>query len=239
MRGRAEFRVASYNVHGCVGADGHYDPHRILAVIQELDADIIGLQEVVAGPTPRTQHGVDLLDLAAGPYTVQHGPVRRMNGQDCGNALLIRGSIDAARIHDISVPNREARGLLTADVSIGETEARILVTHLGLRAAERQRQALELADIARSGPSRPTLLLGDFNEWRPWARTLSPIAALFENSVALPSFPTGFNLLPLDRIWSNTSGSLHQGSIHRSRNARTASDHYPVTAKWRPVRPLA
>ena len=37
--------VASYNVHKCIGTDGTFDPHRILKVVLELDADIIALQE--------------------------------------------------------------------------------------------------------------------------------------------------------------------------------------------------
>src|ERR687887_758403 len=39
-------RIASYNVHGCVGTDGRKDASRIAAVIGELECDTIGLQEV-------------------------------------------------------------------------------------------------------------------------------------------------------------------------------------------------
>ena len=38
-------RVATYNVHSCVGSDGKHDPARIAAVINELDADVVALQE--------------------------------------------------------------------------------------------------------------------------------------------------------------------------------------------------
>ena len=43
-------RVASYNIHDCVGGDGRRDPARVAAVLREIDADIIGLQEVDARP---------------------------------------------------------------------------------------------------------------------------------------------------------------------------------------------
>jgi endonuclease/exonuclease/phosphatase family metal-dependent hydrolase len=38
----AEFtvRVATYNVHACVGVDGRHDPDRVATVIEKLDADI-------------------------------------------------------------------------------------------------------------------------------------------------------------------------------------------------------
>lgn len=39
-------RVATYNVHSCIGTDRKYDPERILHVIKEIDADILALQEV-------------------------------------------------------------------------------------------------------------------------------------------------------------------------------------------------
>jgi len=38
-------RVATYNVHACVGSDGRHDPDRVASVITELDADIVALQE--------------------------------------------------------------------------------------------------------------------------------------------------------------------------------------------------
>ena len=39
-------RVASYNVHGCRGFDGRRDVARIVRVLREIEADVIGLQEV-------------------------------------------------------------------------------------------------------------------------------------------------------------------------------------------------
>ena len=41
----ARLRVATYNVHGCVGTDRRHDPARIASVVGELDADIVALQE--------------------------------------------------------------------------------------------------------------------------------------------------------------------------------------------------
>jgi endonuclease/exonuclease/phosphatase family metal-dependent hydrolase len=42
-------RVATYNVHKCRGMDWRVNPARIVKVIREIDADVIALQEVVAG----------------------------------------------------------------------------------------------------------------------------------------------------------------------------------------------
>src|SRR6266404_5244032 len=41
-------RVATYNIHTCIGVDRRYDPGRIGIVLREIDADIACLQEVAA-----------------------------------------------------------------------------------------------------------------------------------------------------------------------------------------------
>src|SRR5690606_31188871 len=53
--------VASYNVHKGVGIDNKFDPRRIAAVIAELDADVVAVQE--ADQRFGRRHG--LLDLNA------------------------------------------------------------------------------------------------------------------------------------------------------------------------------
>ena len=40
-----QITFASYNIRKAVGIDGRRDPERILAVLREIDADIIALQE--------------------------------------------------------------------------------------------------------------------------------------------------------------------------------------------------
>jgi len=43
---RAVLTVASYNIHKGQGIDGRVDLMRIAAVIEELDADLVGVQEI-------------------------------------------------------------------------------------------------------------------------------------------------------------------------------------------------
>ena len=42
---RPNLRVASYNIRKCIGLDRRRDPERTVAVLNEIDADIITLQE--------------------------------------------------------------------------------------------------------------------------------------------------------------------------------------------------
>jgi endonuclease/exonuclease/phosphatase family metal-dependent hydrolase len=42
-----KFRIATYNVHKCVGVDRRLDAARIINVLKEINADIVALQEVL------------------------------------------------------------------------------------------------------------------------------------------------------------------------------------------------
>ncbi len=44
---KQQLRIATYNVHKCRGMDRRTSPERIGRILQSLDADVIGLQEVL------------------------------------------------------------------------------------------------------------------------------------------------------------------------------------------------
>lgn len=41
-----ELILATYNIHACIGGNKRFEPARIAAVIAEMGADVIALQEV-------------------------------------------------------------------------------------------------------------------------------------------------------------------------------------------------
>ena len=45
----ARLRVVTYNIHKCVGLDRLRRPERVIKVLKEIDADIIGLQHFHSG----------------------------------------------------------------------------------------------------------------------------------------------------------------------------------------------
>src|SRR5690348_6165434 len=68
--------VASYNMHKAIGLDGRRDPHRVLKVLQEIDADIVALQEAdkrIGGRGSTVPH--ELIDTH-GMYKPVHFGVR-------------------------------------------------------------------------------------------------------------------------------------------------------------------
>jgi endonuclease/exonuclease/phosphatase family metal-dependent hydrolase len=225
-------RIATYNIHRAVGLDGRCDVGRIARVISELGCDTVALQEVFSVPHGDAPHAMQLDQLAAltGMHRVGAATVVR-DATEYGNALLTRRRVVAVERHDLSFRRREPRGALEVDLEVGGRLVRVIVTHLGLGAAERRHQARRLLQLIEAVPAaRPLVLLGDLNEWWPLAGPLRWIDSLLGTAPARRSFPTRMPLFALDRIWVRPSHALRTLVVHRSALARRASDHFPVKA---------
>ncbi len=232
--------VASYNIHKAVGTDLRRDPMRTIAVLREIGADLVALQ----GVDRRFGDRAGVLDLDRLAEATGLAPValdarlgRRAAGWH-GNMLLIRGA-EVERAEAVSLPGLEPRGASLADLRIGDRPLRVIAAHLGLLRQSRLARARRLAAEIGGPDDRPTLLMGDFNEWRlgpgcglmPLRRGLGAVARSAE--VAVPSFPAQFPMLPLDRIIACNRARLDPPRPHLSALARRASDHLPLTARLR------
>ncbi|NKC30532.1 EEP domain-containing protein [Roseomonas sp. BU-1] len=225
-------RVASYNVHKCVGTDRRFDPARIAAVIGELGADLVAVQEADRRFGRRT----GLLDVAALERDTGLVPLPVSDLPDGhgwhGNALLVRPGTPA-RIRRLALPGAEPRGALVAELDLPAGRLRVVAAHLGLLRSSRTAQAIAiLRALAEDRHPVPTLLLGDLNEWRPGARSsLRAFEPLFGRAgPGTPSFPARMPVLALDRILGWPRGLVHGVRAHESGLARVASDHLPLTA---------
>ena len=225
--------VASYNIHSCVGGDGRGDPARVAAVLREIDADIVGLQEVDARPGPATESmqmaylaGVLGLHAIAGPTILRH------DGH-YGNALLTRCPILDVRHVDLTVYRREPRAAIDAELDVGGATVRVIATHLGLLPGERRIQARRL--LAQLGEGTrdvvATILCGDINEWFAIGRPLRWLHARLGQAATVATFPAAFPVFALDRLWVQPRTALRQVAAHVTATARAASDHLPIVAR--------
>ena len=223
-------RIASYNIHECVGADGRRDPERVALVLRELDADVIGLQEVDArlGIT-RTSMQMQYLANTLRLHAVS-GPTRQRGSGHYGNALLTRRPVLNVRHVDLTVYRREPRGAIDADLDVDGAVVRVIVTHLGLLPGERRTQVRRLLDILGQTRSDVVILLGDINEWFAIGRPLRWLHARLGRTAGVASFPAARPVFALDRIWVHPRPALLSVAAHTSPAARTASDHLPVMA---------
>jgi endonuclease/exonuclease/phosphatase family metal-dependent hydrolase len=223
-------RVATYNVHACVGRDGRRDVSRIVRILRELDADVIGLQEVESrhgrSPVDQAQTIADALDM-----TCIEGPLLLAQRGWYGNALLTRLRVQTTRRVLFGRHGKEARGVLVCDLLGGDaTSWRVMTTHLDLRSRHRRHQFEALVDELVPERPRPTVLMGDFNEWWPRSRALGALRRHAELPPAPPTFPSWLPILRLDRIAHVACRIEHGVRSHATPESRQASDHLPVFA---------
>lgn len=159
------------------------------------------------------------------------GPHHMWHDRHVGNALLTRRKVLAVRNHDYSWPRHEPRTALDVDLDVDGETVRVIVTHLGLKPAERRFQVRKLLELLKHVPLyERVIVLGDINEWLPLGRPLRWLNGLFGHSSAERTFPSHWPLLALDRVWVRPRHALLAFGAHRSPLAAQASDHLPVKA---------
>jgi endonuclease/exonuclease/phosphatase family metal-dependent hydrolase len=221
-------RIATYNIHRCIGRDGLENPQRIATVLRDLDADLVALQEVAFDPDApgnRLQFLADAIGAQAIP-----GPTLLEARGRYGNALLSRRTIREVRRIDISVPAREPRGVIQIVLEIRRRTVVIIATHLGLSFEERRYQMGRIMALLESPPADVTILMGDFNEWLRWGRLRRRLQRVFGALPAPATFPSRRPFLALDQIWVRPTGVLTTIQAYGSAPARMASDHLPLVA---------
>lgn len=227
-----EISVASYNIHKGVGTDRRRDLDRTVAVIAEIGADILALQEV----DTRLGERKGLLDLdrirrdlglIAIPLD-QTGPAHGWHG----NLLLVRNAL-VETVHKLVLPGFEPRGAIVTDMEIHGQPLRVVNTHLGLLPRSRAAQARAIIEMVAGLPTRPTLLMGDLNEWWAKGAMFRTLGQHFSMTAPLASFPARFPVLPYDRILSCHMGVVQDLRSHDSALSRKASDHLPIKARYR------
>lgn len=235
-------RIATYNIHKCVGIDRKYSPERIVKVLREIDADVIGLQEVLCNSHlhKRDHQAKFIADDLGFEFVI--GKNRQIKGADYGNAIISRHSILSARNHDITVSSYEPRGCLLAEVEIepGKT-IHFANVHMGTSFFERRKQVHKLLAghvLQASGNVGDRIIVGDFNEWTTGVTTrmLRSRFNYVDPKIHLRtsrSFPGYLPLLHLDHIYFDSGFELEAAVIHRSRTAMLASDHLPIFADFR------
>jgi len=229
--------VSSYNIHKAVGTDMRRDPTRTVQVIREIGADIVALQEVDRRFGDR--RGVldpDMLHNVTGlvPVALTDRLGARAHGWH-GNLLLLHGGAEVEEARAVTLPGLEPRGAIVADIRINGQPLRVITAHLGLLHQSRLLQARFLSKVIEEGDGRPTLVMGDFNEWRLGAGcSLMPLRrelrAVKRSAQTIASFPAQMPVLPLDRIIGCRRAEIGDLRIHDSILARKASDHLPIRA---------
>lgn len=235
-----QLTVASYNIHKAVGLDRRRDPERIIAVLRELDADVVALQEADlrfgarAGVLPR-----QVLDDHT-PYRVvpiDHGHLGRPDSMGWhGNALLVKRHIEIVAAAMVPLPTLEPRGAVRADLVVAGRPVRVVGMHLDLSGLRRRQQVRTVLDHCRNcDKDQPAVLMGDFNEWSRHGGCFREFAGPWRLLAPGRSFPSRRPVAQLDRIAVSIEWEVEAAAVHHSPLAAIASDHLPVLARlWLP-----
>lgn len=224
--------IASYNVHKCIGVDRRFDPERTASVIAEIDADIIAIQEADKRFGERSGLlDLDMLERDCGLVPVPITALTSSGHGWHGNMIMMRkGAVGAVR--QLKLPGVEPRGALVVTLDLPVGRLRLVAAHFGLLKRSREQQAMAILASVAEEEQMPTLLVGDLNEWRVGRRSsLSRLQPTFDPaSGAVPSFPSRFPVLALDRALGHPHDLVTSVEVHDSPLARIASDHLPIKA---------
>jgi endonuclease/exonuclease/phosphatase family metal-dependent hydrolase len=224
-------RVVSWNIHGCVGTDRRFDPHRTGRALEQLQPDVALLQEVGdnCGRHPPIDQAITLANHLGLTCTV--GVTMRADPYTYGNATLSRFPVLDSESVDLSVRGREPR--LALRVVVGRDTLRLVTlnVHLGLGPGERRRQLRQLLPALGD---EPLVMGGDFNDFPPGPVTLTLKDRLHDCGALIKqsrTFPSRLPLVRLDRVYLSPVCRLLSVRVDRGTAFRLASDHLPIVVE--------
>jgi endonuclease/exonuclease/phosphatase family metal-dependent hydrolase len=254
MTGKPALTLATYNMRKAVGLDRKRDPHRILRVLEEVNADIIALQEAdrrtggrasavphelweghgAWSPVPvgvRNRRALDRLP-SVGARVDEWLKVDTRNIGWHGNAILVRPSFGVLDVAPLELPTLEPRGAVLVELLVRDRPLRIVGLHLDLSGLWRRRQLKAIREAVAARPHKmPTVMMGDTNEWRATAACLRDLEPGFTIVAPGPSFHARRPMAVLDRLFVDRALNVEAEGVHDSELARVASDHLPVWAR--------
>ena len=236
-------RVATYNIHKGVQGMGprrRLEIHNLGHAVEQLDADIVCLQEVRKIHRGEAKYFTRWPELPQADFLAPEGyeAIYRTNAitrhGEHGNALLSRWPVVGHQHEDMSDHRFEQRGLLHSELLVHGRTIHVVVVHLGLIRASRERQVAQLQRfIGREVPvDAPLLVAGDFNDWGVMVqRELASVGLQAFKGVRQATFPARFPLVQLDHVFSR---GLQPMGLHvpRGRIWWRMSDHLPLIAEF-------
>jgi endonuclease/exonuclease/phosphatase family metal-dependent hydrolase len=229
-------RLLSYNIHkGIGGRDRLYRIERIIRVVEHEHPDIICLQEVDRN-VRRSRHDDQPSRLAEtfGAIGATYQLNVHLGHGGYGNLVLARWPFRGLHHVSLRLKWRKPRGAQLVVIETPEGPLHVVHWHLGLAEHERHWQVHHLLEHPsyRESADLPTLVVGDFNDWR---NTLGhgPFARHGLAQVTLPltrfrSFPAYYPVISLDKAFTCGAIDVRHARVVHTPLAKRASDHLPL-----------
>jgi len=240
-----EVTVMTYNIHHGEGDDGVLDLQRIVDVIRDSGADIVGLQEV------------DRFWLRSGGVDQEAALARELGMHSCFGPNVIRdpgssgdvthyyGTLILSRYPILECSNlylpketerQEQRGLLETLINVRGVPLRFYNTHLQHDSANARHIQVD-AIIEHIGQiDVPSVLVGDLNA-RPDDSELEPLYEHFVDAWDVAGTGEGYTIpvpVPtrrIDYVFVSPGIDVHDAQVIMNATTSVASDHFPVVAE--------
>jgi endonuclease/exonuclease/phosphatase family metal-dependent hydrolase len=241
----ASFRVMTYNVHSCIGTDGHLSYLRIANVIAEYAPDIVAVQELDVGKarSGRMDQARTLARLLKMDFHFH--PAIQFAEEQYGDAIFSRFPVRL--VHAAPLPTVLAgrflpqRGALWAAVSVDGRDVQVINAHFGINERERAFQARTLLGPEWAAHPRcrlPLVLCGDFNSVPASVAYQRLRRRLRDAQRCVPglkrrTYPSVYPMLRIDHVFVTPDLTVDNILVPRTRLTRLASDHLPLIADLR------
>lgn len=241
-----KLKIATYNIHRCIGLDRRFKPDRMVEIFNDIDADIVLMQEVDEG-APRSNKlnlAKEIAQACGYKYYVLGHNVTLKTG-NYGNATLSKFPIVSEKNINLTIGDKKRRGCQHTTIKVNnKIKFDIFNLHLGLSAKERQKQAgmvLHSKQFKKLKTKENCLIAGDFNDWRSLLRALFIEGFNFECATdssklwgesALKTFPSFAPRGGLDRVYYKGKMELIKAQVYNKSITLVASDHLPVVVEF-------
>lgn len=251
---RMAMRILSYNIHkGIGGRDRRYRLQRILDVIAAENPDVVCLQEVDRNVRRSNfDHQPERIAEAFGAVGRMYQFNVTVQTGGYGNLLLTRSPLLEQHQISLTLRGRKPRGaqiaVLTASLPAGwsatgdssaASRIRVVNWHLGLAEKERHWQVRRLLEhhLFRGQAELPTVIIGDYNDWRNTLHRGPFAVHHFQQATTPPSrfrsFPAWMPLGSLDKVFHTPNVVIEHIRLPKTPLTRTASDHLPLVVDLR------
>lgn len=234
-------RLVSYNIHkGIGGSDRRYDLERIIDVLQSTEADFFCLQEVTIDLPRTSRHDqADILTERFRPMFATYQQNVHWKAGGYGNLVLSRWPLQEHHRISLQFGQKKPRGAQLVVIETPSGLLRITNWHLGLSEGERHWQVHRLLThpVFRTTAEHPTVMCGDFNDWRNTLGRALLIPQGYSQATApagrFRSFPAALPVMSLDKLFHSDGIAIESTHLVKTRAARRASDHLPLVVDFR------
>ncbi len=233
-------RLLSYNIHkGIGGRDRQYRLDRVIDVIETENPDFICLQEV--DRHVRRSRFDDQPRMLAEYFKAAgwaYQPNVHLTTGAYGNLVLSRWRLRTKHQISLRLRDKKSRGAQMIVADTPEGPVHLVNMHLGLSEQERHWQIGHLLGhhLFRESAHLPTVLCGDYNDWRNTLHRAALGHFGFRHATTpisrFRSFPAYLPLGSLDKLFVRGAVFVRHLRVVHSRTARRASDHLPLVADF-------